>query len=97
MPGLRTVFVALYEIGPFVHVEADAVAGAGAVDRVSHRPWPETAAIDDPAGGNVDVPRSGFAGFGGPAKPASLGRLFSRFQTSRWRLGRFRRKRRSGG
>src|SRR6185437_12125354 len=52
--GLQHGPVALHEIGPFVHVQADAVAGAvrEAGRRITR---PEAAAVNDAAGGDVDI------------------------------------------
>lgn len=74
--------VALHEIGPFVHVQADAVAGAmrEARRRIAR---PEAAAVNDAAGGDVDI-LAAVTGLGGSKAAACA--AFSRFQTSRWRL-----------
>src|SRR5262245_11181704 len=61
--GLQHGLVALHEIGPFVHVEADAVAGAVRQAGCCIA-WPETGTINDPSGGDIDV-LTAVAGFGG--------------------------------
>src|SRR5260221_1762666 len=52
--GFQHGLVTFHEIGPFVHVETDTVASAvrQAGGRIA---WPETAAVNDPSGGDVDV------------------------------------------
>src|SRR5882724_1264108 len=52
--GLQHGLVALHQIGPFMHVEADAVAGAM---REAGRSvaGAKTGAVDDAAGGDVDI------------------------------------------
>src|SRR6478672_5471137 len=52
--GPQDGLVALHEIRPFVHVEPDAMACA--VRQPGCRiAWPETGAVDDPAGCDVNV------------------------------------------
>src|SRR5450631_3776293 len=61
--GPQHGLVALHEIRPFVDIEADAVAGAVRQPgcRIAR---PETGAVNDPAGGDVDI-LAAVAGFGG--------------------------------
>src|SRR4030088_2848205 len=61
--GLQHGLVALPEIGAFMHIEADAVAGAvrQAGGRIAR---PETGDVYDGAGGDVDI-LAAVAGFGG--------------------------------
>src|SRR5580692_6942299 len=61
--GSQQGLVALYEIGPFVHVQTDAVTGT--VRQPGCRiAGAEAGAVDDAAGGDVDVLAT-VAGFGG--------------------------------
>src|SRR5712671_8090098 len=61
--GLQHGLVTFHEIGPFVHVQADAVAGT-VREAGCRMAWPETSAVNDPAGGDVDI-LAAVAGSGG--------------------------------
>jgi hypothetical protein len=79
--GLQHGLVALHKIGPFVHVQTNAVASAmrEARGRIA---WPETGAVNDGAGSDVNILAS-IAGFcGGRALPGPMPRLLAQVRSS---------------